>query len=523
MRSMSSIKNATASFLKNLINIIIGVVAQAIFIKTLGNEYLGISGLFSNIISMLAIAELGIGSSVIYHLYEPVAKNDKEQIKSLLKFYKKSYRVIALIVLIIGFLILPFIKYIVGQINIKHSIYLIYILFLINAVASYLLSYKRSILIANQKNYVIDIIHILCIICLNFFQILVLFLTKNYIIYLIIKLLFTIIENIFITIVANRMYPYIKEKNILRLDSEIKNDVFKKIKGLIFHNIGGFIVLGSDNIIISKFLGIVTVGLYSNYCLILNAVSNLLNQIFDSIVANIGNLLIEKNSEKSYSVYKSLLMIDSWIYSYASASILCVIEPFITVWVGKEYILPKLVLIILVINFYIQGMRQTCNSFKVAAGIFYEDRYIPLIESVLNIVFSIIFLKFFGLAGVFMGTIASTMLLFLYSYPKYVYINLFSKSYYEYIKENLYHILIAIISIVPTYIITSKLYINNMYLKIIINLVIAFIIPNLIYYFLMNNTNDFKYTIEILSKNDKIKKILRIFNFRKNLVKKSGK
>ena len=185
MRSESSIKNAITAIGSNIISILIGIISQAVFIKVLGTEYLGVNGLFTNIISMLGIVELGIGSAIIYHLYEPVAKNDKEKIKSLMRFYKISYRIIALIVFCIGICIIPFLKSIVGETTIETNINFIYFLFVIDIVASYLLTYKRSILYANQQSYIINIVHILYLILLNVIQIIVLLLTNNYIIYLI--------------------------------------------------------------------------------------------------------------------------------------------------------------------------------------------------------------------------------------------------------------------------------------------------------------------------------------------------
>lgn len=215
MRSLNSVKNAVVSILMSVTTMLIGLVTQKIFINILGTEYLGLNGLLNNILSMLAIAELGIGSAIIYSLYEPIANNNKEKIKTLIQFYKKSYRIIAGIVLIIGICIIPFLNIIVGENNIQENIVLIYLLFLTDTVVSYLLTYKRSILYASQKTYIVNIVHILYLILMNTIQILVLISTRNYIFYLIIKIIFRILENIVITVIANKMYPYIKEKNIM--------------------------------------------------------------------------------------------------------------------------------------------------------------------------------------------------------------------------------------------------------------------------------------------------------------------
>ena len=493
MRSTNSIKNTIVSIITNIVTILIGLVAQAIFVRTLGSEYLGINGLFSNIISMLAIVELGIGSAIIFSLYKPIAEDDREKIKSLMKFYKISYRIIACLVTIIGLCVIPFLKYIVGATSIQENIIFIYILFLLDTTVSYLLTYKRSILYADQKTYITNIVHIGYLIIMNAIQIAILLLSKNYIAYLIIKIIFRLLENIVITIISNKMYPYITEKDAKELDKDTKHSIFTKIRGLIYHKIGSFLVLGTDNIVISIFFGVVTVGYYSNYSIIITAVSTLFGQIFSSLIASVGNLLVEENKEKSYSIFKNMLLVNSWLYCFATCGIICMIEPFIKIWVGGQYILEYNVLIVLMANFYIQGMRQTYNTFKMAAGIFYEDRFVPLFESTLNIVFSIILLKIFGLAGVFLGTIVSSFALFMYSYPKYIYKGIFKRSYLEYAFENINYIIITAVTVIITTLITKQIIIPNNILQIIVNGVFVIIIPNAIYYIIFRKTDEFKY------------------------------
>lgn len=494
MRSQNSIKNTVVSILMSIITILIGLVTQKIFIKILGTEYLGINGLFTNILSMLAIAELGIGSAIIYSLYKPIAQNDKEKIKSLIGFYKKSYRIIALIVAIIGICVVPFLEKIVGQTDIQESITFLYLLFLFDTVVSYLLTYKRSILYASQKTYIINIVHILYLVLMNILQIVILVLTKNYIAYLVIKIIFRIIENVVITIIANKMYPYIKGKNVKEIDKQTKKSIILKVKGLIFHKIGSFVVLGSDNIIISTFLGVATVGLYSNYNTILQAVNNLFSQVFSSITASVGNLLVEKEKEKSYRIYKNMLFINSWMYNFSAIAILCLMEPFIKIWIGGQYLLSYGVLIILSINFYVQGMRKTSNTFKEAAGIFHEDRFVPIMESIINIVASIAFLKIWGLAGVFLGTVTSSLILFLYSYPVYVYKKLFNRTYWQFLKEHSKYLIISAICGIITVVITKNIKLNNNFIQLILNGIIVLIVPNLLQYLIFRKREEFEYT-----------------------------
>ena len=226
MRTKNSIKNTSVSFITNLLTIVIGLIAQAIFIKILGSEYLGINGLFSNIISMLGIVELGVGSAIIYHLYKPIAEENIKKVKALMNFYKKCYTIIALIILTIGLMITPYLNLFIEEVTIDINISLVYILFIIEIVCSYLLSYKRSIINANQKNYLVNFIHIGYLVILNILEIIILVLTKNYYLYLGIKIGMRILENVGITILANKLYPYLKNNNE-KLDENTKKDIFQ--------------------------------------------------------------------------------------------------------------------------------------------------------------------------------------------------------------------------------------------------------------------------------------------------------
>ncbi len=497
MRTKNSIKNTSVSFITNLLTIVIGLIAQGIFIKILGSEYLGINGLFSNIISMLGIVELGVGSAIIYHLYKPIAEEDIKKVKALMNFYKKCYTIIALIILTIGLMIIPYLNLFIEEVTIDINISLVYILFIIEIVCSYLLSYKRSIINANQKNYLVNFIHIGYLVILNILEIIVLVLTKNYYLYLGIKIVMRILENVGVTLLANKLYPYLKNNNE-KLDENTKKDIFQKVKALFFHKIGGFIVLGTDNIIISKFIGIIEVGLYSNYYMIIDAVEKLFGQVIRVITPSVGNMLVKESSEKSFEIFKRVRFLNFWIATFSGISLLVVMNSFITVWIGSKYLLATCVLIVLVLNYYAKSMRSCHMIFKEAAGIYYEDRYIPLLESVLNIVASLILLKYFGLAGIFMGTIISSLALYCISYPKYVYKKLFNRSYLNYTKETLGYLSIFLVLAVITYKISRLIVISNAFLSLIINCLIAVVIPNLVLLIIFWHTDNFKYYLNLL-------------------------
>lgn len=500
LRTKNSIKNIIAAMLSNIITIIVGIIAQAIFIKMLGIEYLGLNGLFTNIISMLGIVELGLGNAIVYNLYKPLASNDIEKIKSLMKFYKKSYHLIAFVVLIIGLIIIPFLPFLIEKVTVDINIVGIYLLFLIDIVCSYLLSYKRSIFYADQKNYYVNIVHILYTILLNVSQLSILFFTNNYYLYLGIKIIIRLLENLIITVLANKKYKYLLDKNVEKLDKQVEKDIFIKVKALFFHKIGGFIVLGTDNIIISKYLGLAVVGLYSNYYMIINAVQTLFSQALVALTPSVGNLLVKEDKNKIFDVFKKVRFMNFWIATFTSICLLILMEPFIKIWIGKKYLLSKIVLIVLVFNFFQKMMRNTYQTFKEAAGIYYEDRFIPLFESMINIVASIILVKIIGLPGVFLGTIISGFTLWFYSYPKYVYCNLFDRSISDYLKETLSYIILFIIITFITFRISTLIIVNNIYIELILKTLICLIIPNIIMILIFFKTNNFKYYIKFIKK-----------------------
>lgn len=499
-RKKSSFKNMITAVSSNVLTIIVGLVAQAIFIKILGSEYLGLNGLFSNVISMLGIVELGMGSAIIYNMYKPIAEEDHEKIKSLMQFYKKSYRIITLIISIIGIMIIPFIKYIVDieSVTVDINVYLVYILFLLETICSYILSYKRSMLYADQKEYITNIIHMGYTILVNTMQLTFLYFTHDYYLYLIIKVMMRLVENIVISSYVNRRYSYLLDNNVTKLDSKTEKDIFQKIKALFFHKIGTFIVSGTDNIIISKYLGLVTVGLYSNYYMIINAVQTVINHIIQATRASVGNLLVTESKTKQFDIFNKIRFVNFWISCFSSICIFVIMDSFITIWIGYKFVLPTKVLLVLVINFFIVSSRSTYGAFKEAAGIFYEDRFVPIIESLLNIVLSIIFVKKFGLMGVFMGTIGSGLVLWCYSYPKYVYNKLFGRKISDYMKETIYYFIIFILIAGFTYSLAILISFDNVYLQFISNVLIALIVPNVIMLLLFSKDENFKYFINML-------------------------
>lgn len=499
MRTNNAKRNVISSVFSAVLLMIIGFFSQTIFIKILGSEYLGLNSLFYNILSTFSLVELGLGSAIVYSLYEPLEHKNIKKVKSLINFYKVSYRIIAIIIGLLSLIILPFIPMIVGENNVSDNIYIIFLLFSLNSICSYLITYRRSILYADQKSSIITNIHLLISLLLNFFQILFLILTSSYLIYLCLKIIFSLIENLAINYFVLVKYPYLKQNNE-KIDKNEKQLLFLRVKGLIYHKIGEIIVYATDNILISIFIGLKYVGLYSNYALIVSSISYIIRQIFASLVASIGNLFVSSNINKNYEVYKKINFFNYVVTLLCVSCLINLLQNFIIIWLGTDYLLKYEVIIIICLNFYFLSMRRGFTAFKEAAGIFFEDRYMPVLEAIINLISSLIFIHYFGFIGVFLGTTISYLFIFLYAYPKYVFIKIFKKTYKEYFLNFINQLLVMIIIILITKFVIELNDINNIYVSFLTNGIYSVIIPIIVIVICFFKKPEFNYFINFFRK-----------------------
>ncbi|MFP3123371.1 hypothetical protein OH784_11550 [Ectobacillus funiculus] len=496
MRVKNSIINISAGLGSQIIITSLSFISRTVFINSLGVEYLGINGLFTNILAMLSLAEAGIGSSIVYSLYKPVAENDQEKINILMRLYRKAYLVIALIVLLLGLSLMPFLGYFIKDSNVEH-VHWIYLIFLLNTVAPYLYMHKNSFLSVCQKGYIVTGIYSISSIVSICLKIGVLQFTKNYILYLIIDSIITITTSIILAIIVNKMYPFLREKVASKLDIETKDKIVKNVKAIVLQNIGNYLVLGTDNIIISSFISVAAVGLYSNYNMLIDICRNFTYQIFNNTYHSVGNLVAKESLDKVYSVYKVYNFLNFWLYSFCSIFLCIIMDPFITLWIGSKFLMSKGVLFILMIIFYERGMRNAITTVKTTAGIFQEDRYAPLYQAAVNLIFSIIFVRYIGIAGVFLGTLISVLAVPFWFTPYLVYKKVFKKAVTSYYIRYMYYATVGL----GTYFITS--FLSNFVLLnglwgLILKGIVCLIVPNLIYVCIFHKTNEFQYLCGIL-------------------------
>ncbi|MCB7337238.1 oligosaccharide flippase family protein [Enterocloster aldenensis] len=489
MRTRNTFYNSVSGIIYYLVNVFFGLISRKIIIIYLGIEYQGINGLFNNILSLLSIAELGIGTTIVYHLYKPFYEHDNSMIKPIISFYKKCYIVIALIITILGIAVIPFLPHLIKDFDIPYSLSTIFLLYLSDTVFSYLFTHKRSLLIADQKNYLVNIFDIAYQIFTKISQIFIIITTRNFIYYLVIAATFRLIENFILNLVINKKYAFIDSKNMDSLDNKILSDIKKKVRGTFLHKIGTFIVLGTDNIIISKFIGLTAVGIYSNYYLIINVINNIFSQVISSATASIGSMLNEQNEKKNCDIFEQLQLVNAALVNTGSVSLYFLSTPFITWFFGDNYSLSNTVLLVLSLNFYVTGMRKVYVVFKEAAGVLYEDSFIPLVESILNITLSIILVKFLGMTGVFIGTILSSMILYCYTYPILVYKKILKRKLNEYVKQLINFIGILFLSFVCTEFVVKQIECTNIYFMFFLTAIVCLTVPSILFYLLYAKKN----------------------------------
>jgi O-antigen/teichoic acid export membrane protein len=459
-------------------------------------EYLGVNGLFSNVLSFLALTESGVGVAMAYSLYQPIADNKKSKISGLMNFYKKIYVVIASGVGVLGLILVPVLPYLVKESSFSNNqILIFYLFFLADNIASYFLAYKTTFLNANQENYIVTLIRTIVMCAGIVVKSIVLIVTGNFLLYLTITIITTIMNNLVVSSYVTRKYPYIHGGEEKPSDED-KKQLVKNIKGLFLHKIGAFAVFGTDNIIISMFISLKTTGIYSNYSLIFSQLNSIASQIFNALIPSMGNYIaVSTNKKAIYSMYKNILCLNFLLYGFFTSVLACVIQPFMKWWIGTEGLLAQGVVYLLLIDFYLKGMRNTTQIVKTAGGIFYEDRFSPLIEAVVNLVISIVLVNKIGIAGVFIGTIVSGLIAPFWITPYYLYKDLLEVPFREYFKDMLGYFLLLMVSVIVGLRISKMAFVDISFLSIIIQVLIISLFDIVFYCLILHKKNEFKYLL----------------------------
>lgn len=400
-------RNIIFAFLRGLLNTILPFVTRTVTLYLLGEAYLGLGTLFTSILSMLSLTDLGLSSAITYTMYKPIAEGDTAQVSAILRYYRRLYRIIGSIVLLAGSCLLPTIPYLIkGEAPSDLNIYMLYYIYLINTVISYFFAgYRQCLLTANQRTDILSKITMGVYVCNNVFQVIALAITRNYYVYAFVPILGTLCTNFLVAIVTKSKYPTVVCSG--KVTKEYRKAVRKRLFGLFGTKLNSLVVHQADTLIISAFLGLTILTEYGNYYFILNAVCAFTTVFFSSFTASIGNKLVEDGLEENYSFFKKLNSLNSWLIGLCSSLLLVLTQPFMLIWVGERLMQPMPFVVLYVGYFYSFEIQRAVLTYKDAAGLWYEDRFRPYVTMVVNIVTNLVLVGILGIDGVIISSIVA--------------------------------------------------------------------------------------------------------------------
>lgn len=497
-RMENSLKNLSVAILGEVVAVPIGFIARIVFIRILGAEYLGVNGLFTSILTMLSLVELGIGPAIIYSLYKPLAEQDIPKVKALMQLYKKAYFLIGTAIFLLGVGLIPFLQYFVMDTPNVENLDWIFFLFVFNSASSYFFAYKRNLIVADQQRYIVAFYRFSFFSILNALQILFLYLTRSYIVFLLLRIFCTFLENILVARSADKRYPFLKEKTKEKLDRQTIQEIKKNTGAMMTQKIGEIVINATDNIVISIKVGTVSVGLYSNYLLIISALNGILGQFFTAITASVGNLGATENKERLLDVFQKVQFVTFWIFGFSSISLFFLLNPFVTLWVGKDYLLSIQMVLLLAILYYIQGMRRAVLTFREALGLYWYDRYKPIFESTINVLLSLVLAPRYGISGVIFATVVSLLTTCFWVEPYFLYKKGFVASLRPYYSRYTRYTLITIGTGYVTGLGVSQVS-GTGFVAVVAKFAVCLLVPNSMFLLLFHRTQEFQYFKGVLA------------------------
>ncbi len=504
---MSRTKNASRNiiwgFLNKIITIGMPFVVRTALIYTLGVQYVGLGSLFTSVLQVLSFAELGIGSALVFRMYKPIAENDEKTVCALLNFYKKTYRIIGLIILVIGLMIMPFIKLLIAD-EIPHeiNIYFLFGIYLVNNLIGYFLfAYKQSLLTASQRVDLISKIGMGLQFIMGLTQILALVIFRSYYLFVLIIPIITVMNNVCVGFITDKIFPQYK------CGGQVEEQDLKKIKklvsGMMFQKVGGIVLTSVDTLVISAFLGLKVLGVYQNYYLIITSLFGFLSVILQSLIASVGNSVATEAAEKNYRDFKLFNFIYVWIVSFCSICLLCLYQPFMKLWVGEDNMLLNYMVLLYAIYFFTHKWCDMLYVYQEACGIWWENRFVPLTAAVVNLGLNILLVQIVGLPGILVSTIVAVVFIYDVGYAKVLFSTYFSsvnKAQMSYWKRQVGYLVTTVVAAVITYTICVNLPVDKSILKLISNAVVCIFVPNSFFFLVYAKTTEYKDAIRLLGR-----------------------
>ncbi|MEI3161835.1 MAG: polysaccharide biosynthesis protein [Lachnospirales bacterium] len=496
MAKFERTKNATRNTIFGLIlkvyQIFIPFFMRTAMIYCMGVEYLGLNSLFSSILQVLNLAELGVGSAMVYSMYKPIAEDNKKTVCALMNLYKLYYRIIGTVILVVGLIICPFIDmFIKSGVPADINVYVLYLMNLGATVLSYwLFAYKNCLLSAHQRVDITIKITLITNTILYLIQFFILFIVKNYYFYVAVIMLMQAITNIVTAFRVDKMYPNFRAKGKLSIE-EIR-DINSRVRDLFISKIGTVILNSVDTIVVSTFLGLATLVIYQNYYYIVGSIIGVIGVVFYSCNAGVGNSIVVETEEKNFNDFNKFTFIIIWVSGVCLACLLCLFQPFMEVWVGKKLMLNFMAVICFCAYFYIWEIHAVFYLYKDAAGIWNSDRFRTLITAIVNLIMNLVMVQFWGIYGVILSTVISMVFVgmpwLLHNLFKYVFNIKYLRGYlFKLFKYTINTIAVTFI----TYLICSFINGNLIYI-LVIRGVISVIFPNLLFYFLYRKNIEFR-------------------------------
>ena len=499
-RIQHTIKNIVFGYIGNLSSTVLGFILRTVFIQKLDETLLGVNGLYTGVLSLLSMAELGIGTALNFSLYAPVAQKNYDKIKSYMQFYKKVYRIIGLIVAVLGITLIPFLKFFIkdpGNYGIR-ELTLYYLIFLFNTVSTYFVSYKYSLVNAEQKNYIQTNILTITKLATTILQLIVLVVTSNFLLYLLTAAAVELLQKIWANNYLNKRYPYLLDKDVIPLGKEETKDIWDKTKALLCLKIGDIARLQTDSIIISSFIQVAIVGIVDNYNMVINSVQNFVLVIFNSAISSFGNLIATESKQKQYELFKIYRFVANWIYGLSAIGFYVLLTPLVVdLWLGEKWLLSANIVALIVIDYYFKGDRVVMMNFRTAAGVFEQDKFLPLIQGGVNLVISIVLVQRIGLIGVYVGTVVSGLIANI-SRPPIVYRVCFDRKSKEYFIDTAKYLLVMAVILMVVLPLSSMLLKEVTLVSFVFTGVMIVIVYNVIFLLAFCKTGEFRYMYDMV-------------------------
>lgn len=458
-RVRNSLNNMRVGFVYHFVILLLSFLSRTIFIQTLGVDYLGLNGIFSDVLNLLSMVDLGFGTSLAYSLYGPLAQKEEKRLAALIHFYKKIFLIIAGVVTVFGIILIPFLKYFINTDSDIPHLLIYYLLALAEIVISYLFVYRTSILTADQKNYEATRIRLWITVIRIFVQMISLILWRNYILYLLISLVAQFLTNLLTNQKASRLYPFLKLDE--RLSKGEEKEIWNNIKSVFIYKVSGTLFTATDNLLISIIVSTTMVGIYSNYLMLSTKLLLIMQIIFSALTASIGNVLVSENAQKRYEIFTAIQSV-SFILCGIITSVLCVMgNDFIYVWLGEAFVLPFITTVAVSVNTYLSCVLQPLWTYRDAGGLYVQTKYIMLFGAILNIILSIIMGKMWGITGILFATAIARLVSCLLFEPRLLFPQYFGRGVGKYYGSILGNALLVAASIAVMGKVFSMLKVEN--------------------------------------------------------------